>query len=128
MAEPARILPVFEPPPGGLERLRARIAERPRCLYRATPAIVGLIILALVTGASWLLVGTPGSATQLSGKTLDPRLVSLGLQKPPSQPAVVLPEHEHEMALLRVPLGSERVVFYRLITLSTPPAAEAPDG
>jgi hypothetical protein len=42
---------------------------------------------------------------------------------------MVLPGSRHEMALLRVPLRNERVVFYRLVTLPAPPeAAEPPDG
>jgi len=129
MTEPSRILPVREPPSGGLERLRARIAESPPRVPRAVPALVGLTVLALAVGAGLLLGSRPDSASLLSTTAFDPTLVSLGLQSAPSEPAMVLPGSRHEMALLRVPLRNERVVFYRLVTLPPPPeAAEPPDG
>lgn len=128
MTERTRILPLLEPPRGGLERLRARIAESPSRVPRTVPALVGLTVLALAAGGSLLLRPRPDSTTLLSRAPLDPRLVSLGLQTAPSEPAVVLPEHRHEMALLRVPLRTEGVVFYRLVILPPPPAGEPPDG
>lgn len=128
MTEPTRILPLLEPPPGGLERLRARIAQSPSRVHRTVPALVGLTVFALAAGGSLLLRSRPDSTTLLSRASLDPTLVSLGLQRAPSEPAMVLPGSRHEMALLRVPLRTERVVFYRLVTLPPPRAPGPPDG
>ncbi len=129
MTEPSRILPVLEPPPGGLERLRTRIAENPPHVPRTVRVLVGLTVFALAVGGSVLLAPRPDSGALLSRATFDPTLVSLGLQRAPSEPAMVLPGSRHEMALLRVPLRNERVVFYRLVTLPAPPeAAEPPDA
>jgi hypothetical protein len=117
---------MHEPPPGGLERLRARLAERPPQRSRIVPAVVGVIVMVVAVG---LLLGRrPDSAARVSKATLDPRLISLGLQTAPSEPAVVPPEHRHEMALLRVPLRGERVVFYRLVTLPSPTTPGSPES
>jgi hypothetical protein len=107
------------PPPGGVAVLRRRLQrERPRRRMRlaslgvgATLAIAGLLVAAQVRTARKQL---PIPAEP------HPALVRLGLQHPPREPAAIPRRMRHRMALQRVPLETDRVVFYYVAVLPAP--------
>jgi hypothetical protein len=83
----------LEPPPGGLQRLRARL-DAPRT--RSAPIwIFAVATCALALGA-------------------------VALQAPPREPVTVPPSGRAEVAVVRVPLRDERVVFYWVASATDP--------
>jgi len=94
-------LPLLEPPPGGLARLRAQLAERPRrprWLWAVAPA---LAVLALV----------------------------VALRVPPRNPAPVtaITGDPHPPLLVRLPSSNSRVILYAVApTEGLSVRAEAP--
>lgn len=105
------LFPVIEPPPGGLTRLRAAMAER-----RKTPAwpplLAGVAALLLVVVA---LFGSPQGHVDLAG--LAERAVYDG-----GAGTLVLTNG----AALRVPSSNPRVVLYRVATFDEPASAPTP--
>lgn len=129
----------LEPPPGGLDRLRARMvaAERPQAassprplawIATAAAAASVLVVAALATlerpaarrvpeaaapPPAAVLAAAP--ATRLPG--FHPALATLGLEPLPSEPVTVGAEAAGSVALRRVPVADERVVFYLVATV-----------
>lgn len=96
------ILPVLDPPPGGLERLRARLAQpRPR---RRTPTLVALAAAAVIL-VTWL---TP-SALPVPA-TSDPVLAALSAA--PVEPVQVL--SRSRLVATRVDTAAPGLVYYRV--------------
>jgi hypothetical protein len=114
--EPETFFETLEPPPGGVAELRHRLRHEPRRRRRRVAAL-GLAVAAAVAG---LLLAVHGRVARFPGPLVanfDPALVSLGLQDAPSEPAVIPPDMKDRMALQRVPLQSDRVIFYYVAVL-----------
>jgi hypothetical protein len=106
----------LEPPPGGVAGLRRRLHHEPRRRRRRVAAL-GLAVAATVVG---LLLAVHGRAARFPGPPVadfEPALVSLGLQNAPAEPATIPPDMRQRMALQRVPLQTDRVVFYYVAVL-----------
>ena len=136
MPEPREIFERIDPPPGGLPRLRERLArERRRRAYRtqATLAFASAAALALV----FFFVRTAGDDVRRhrdAPEQLDdvitlsvaaghhPGLIGLGLYDGPTEPVSVRADRRHELAVKRVPTESQEVIFYLVAsTASSPP-------
>ena len=106
----------LEPPPGGAANLRRRLQREPR---RRQMRVAALAVTATVVLVGLFLAVYPRLAPSPRGPVSDvhPALVSLGLQNAPDEPAVIPPRQRHRMALLRVPLETDDVVFYYVAAL-----------
>lgn len=111
-----QVFETLEPPPFGLERLRARMAERRR---RVSPLVlVGVLASALVVLLAW--PKTPGvdlvararasAAAPMVGLTASEDVMALG-----------------QTGVLRVPSQNPDVVLYRVDSLE-PVASTSPNG
>lgn len=100
------------PPPGGAAALRLRL-RRDRWRRRVGPAAVAGASLALALAG---LVRTAGRDRTIPREP-HPALIALGLQAPPAEPATVPPDMRQRMALLRVPLATDDIVFYYVALL-----------
>jgi hypothetical protein len=129
-SEPGELFDQLDPPPGGVAGLRRRLRNEPRRRRRhvATAALGGALV---VGGLSVTLYRQLAQPDQVQARLadFDPALVALGLQDAPSEPAAIPPEMRHRMALERVPLDTERVVFYFVSSLPDPsPATSSTDA
>jgi hypothetical protein len=129
----------LDPPPRGLEALRARIDRReaasqvrgwpPRSVHRiAAVAAVAVAFAVLgVAGLTW--IGHPESSAW-SGKIAgasNPALVRLGLRSASTDPVTVPPVAGHRMAVEQVALDRPGVAYYRVVTLDAEAADLQPD-
>jgi len=114
-----------DPPPGGLDALRARVArhERRRVVTRRViPSLAAAVVLVAVVligrGEPW----APAPATPFERDLL--ARVSEALD-PPSDPVSVPFERRADTAVLRVPTRDDRVVLY-LVSTTRDPAVDEP--
>jgi len=126
--ETDRLLPVLDPPPGGLTRLRARIRQDRRRRARAwglATAVTGIAALLLA-----VLVSIPASTEirALPGLESDLLAIQLGLVDPPLEPVSVRPDLRDEFAVRRIPTTDARVVFYLVGARSGDPAPPPAGG
>ena len=93
----------LDPPPGGVEHLRARVRRR-----RVAGALVATPLLA--AAAYIALVPQATEPPALGG--FSPMRVGLGLEAKPTEPVTVEPGSRGSTALQRVSLGSDAVLLY----------------
>ncbi len=107
--------PLFEmldPPPGGLTRLQARIrGERRRKIRNWTLATAAAGIAAIGL-AVLLLLPNGGELPLLPGFESDLLAIQLGLIEAPEESVSIRPDLRNEYAVLEIPTGDDRVVFY----------------
>jgi len=100
----------LEPPRGGLAGLRARIARdtRRRVLMRRLQTATAALLVLAVAG---LTILDPRGRRE---SPLEFRLarMSLGLIPPPSEILTIPEERRHQIAVRRVPLQTDEVLFY----------------
>ena len=109
-------LDAIEPPSGGLESLRARVArhERRRIVTRRiVPAVAAAVVL---VGA--VLIGWGGSWAPAPESPFERALLASvqDALAPPSDPVSVPLERRRDTAVLRVPTRDDRVVLYMVST------------
>lgn len=113
----------LEPPPGGLDRLRTRLAglEGPAGPRRSTRPLV-LATAAAVAAAVvlWLapaVFGPLPGGPELTAAWDNPALIRMGVVEMPREPVTVPPADWHRTAVTRVSGTDPAVVFYRVATL-----------
>lgn len=122
----------YEPPPGGLEALRIKLADEEierrrksifmRPVYWAYAGTAVLILLVTVIllmqfylpGESW---EGKDSFTRLVAQSDDPSLIRYGLAQVPQEPVTVPKKSQAQLAVLQVPVESEEVIFYWVSSL-----------
>jgi hypothetical protein len=109
------------PPAGGLDRLRARLDREPvRQRRRRSAAAAGLAITAAAIILAVILtpMGRPepysGPGTTFAA---NPAAVRLGLTTAPTEPVSIAPDQRHRMAVQRVEVADQRILFYRVTVL-----------
>ena len=117
----------LEPPPGGIAGLHRRLQYEPR-RRRTRVAALGLAGAVAVVGLLLTVHRRVAPSDKPPVADFHPALVSLGLQDAPREPAVIPPSMRHRMALLRVPLESDRVVFYYVAVLPATSSDQAEAG
>jgi len=110
--EPRGWLRPLEPPPGGVDGLRRRLARHARRRKATRRASAGLVaVLVLAVGA--LTLREHRSRRPLpEWATSDLLAVELGLVRAPTEPVSVPPEARGRVAVRRVPTGDARVALY----------------
>ena len=115
----------IDPPAGGLEALRARIArhDRRRVVTRwVVPSLAAAVVLVgailIGRGESWIPVPATPFERDLAAR------VSAALD-PPTDPVSVPYERRGDTAVLRVPTRDDRVVLY-MVSTTREPAVDAP--
>lgn len=100
----------LDPPPGGLVGLRERIERdgRWRTPRRLVPTVATGILLIVL--ASWSVVAWP-EAPDIPTE-LDLVRIQLGQLPAPSEAVVIPDDHRGQVAVRRVPLPTDEVVFY----------------
>lgn len=98
------ILPVLDPPAGGLERLRARLDQARPARRRRAPTLVALAAAALIL-VTWL---TPPARPVPA--TSDPVLAALSTT--PAEPVQVL--SRSRLVAMRVETAAPGLVYYRV--------------
>lgn len=104
----------LEPPRGGVERLRARIArfERARARRRR---VAGTLVATPLLAALVYIVFVPATRPE-PGQPLvaefSPTRIGLGLDAAPSEPVALPPGDRDTTALRRVSLGTDTVLLY----------------
>ena len=108
---PERVFETFEPPPGGLARLRERIDRRMgwRARVRYVPAATAASLL--VALVSWTAFN-PGGRPAPPPAELDLIRMHLGLLASPSETLTIPVDQRSTTAIRRVPLPTDQVVFY----------------
>ena len=110
-----RLFEPFEPPRGGLAMLRTRIERdrlrRVRALNLQAVAAFGLA-LAIST---WSVFAPRPQQEPLP--SFDLARIGLGLAPRPAEAVTVPADRRHELAVHRVPLETDSVVFYRIASL-----------
>jgi hypothetical protein len=122
--EPETFFETLEPPLGGVAGLRRRLQREPRRRRRRATALALAVAAAVVV----LLLVVRGRVARFHGPPVadfDPALVSLGLQNVPAEPATIPPDMRQRMALQRVPLKTDGVIFYYVAVL--PSASDSDD-
>jgi hypothetical protein len=126
---------VLDPPPGGLQRLRAGrhvVHHRPLAwllsgatVAAATAGVLLSLSPATAPGPPPQLVVTPAAAPDLlAGRdvtSLHPAWIGLGRVRPPSEPLLLSSELDGALASRRIPVGDGNVVFYMLDPRGPPP-------
>ena len=119
-----RLFPDLVPPPGGLQRLRARLDARderrpalPRWTW-ALPPVAAAVAALLLT----IRPPAPPSAPRAlpPAPFSSPALVRLGLEALPSAAVTVPPEARDHVSIQAVPVATEGVIYYRVDVLSPP--------
>jgi hypothetical protein len=105
-AENGGLFERLDPPGGGLEGMRTKIAREPaRRLQLAAAFLLLLTTLGLATQL-------PFGGGELPLPALDQARIRLGLVLQPSEP-LMIPEAERDgAAARRIPLNDEKVLFY----------------
>jgi hypothetical protein len=98
----------LDPPPGGVEALRRRLARRARRRLVTRATLAGALVI--VGGLALHTALAPQSRPAWSAPDL--LAIDLGLVDPPSEPVTVTGNSRDRLAVLRVPTRDERVVFY----------------
>ena len=110
---PDRIFSQLEPLPGGLAGLRERIerdAHRRVRLRRVQASVAATLLAALVGWAIW----GPRTNQSKSSPELDLVRIHLGLLPSPSKAVTIPEDRRNDLAVRRVPLPTDQVVFYRV--------------
>ena len=116
MSDPyEKLFESLDPPRGGLAALRTRIERDRRGRVRALnlQAIAAVVLVLAV--ASWSVFAPRGPVEPLP--SFDLARIGLGLAPKPPEAVTVPDGRRHELAVQRVPLGTDSVVFYRIASL-----------
>jgi hypothetical protein len=107
------LFPPLDPPPHGLQRLRTRIDSERRARRRwqrvwipATAAAAAASIIALVS------IALPDPVELPPAIETSLLRMQIGLAEPPVEPVTLLPHVRDALAVRRVDLDTDRVVFY----------------
>lgn len=110
----------LDPPPGGLELLRARLAERPSrdarsfLWLRPIPATATALVLILALVVVVVKLGAPIAESESTWNLeRHPAWVALGLGAPPDHSVTVRPTDQNDLALMPM-LETEEVLIYRI--------------
>ncbi len=122
----------YEPPPGGLEALRTKLEDRekeeekksiflrPAC-WAITGVALALLFIAALLIAQLILPSGPWKEkdffSRLAAQSDDPSLVRYGLVKAPEEAVTVPKKDQTQLAVLRIPVESEDVIFYWVSSL-----------
>ena len=101
----------FEPPPGGLVGLRARLqrdASRQRIRRRLMSTTAATLLLGVI---GWSILGPRREAVATSPE-LDLVRMQLGLLAAPDEPLTLPTGRRRDIAVWRVPLPTDEVIFY----------------
>jgi hypothetical protein len=128
----------YEPPPGGLEALRIKLAGREKvrrkksiflrpAYWAFASAAVVIVLIAVIffiqIFIQSLLPGKPwaekDSFSRLVAQSDDPSLIRYGLVKVPEEAVTVPKKSQTQLAVLQVPVESEDVIFYWVSSLPT---------
>ena len=118
----------YDPPPGGLERLRRRMAEEEGRsagfeLWRFARTASVVVTIALVCVVLPYLAfwdnGGEDPFTELLKASRDPSLVRYGLAEPPRAELSIPADQKTRLAALKVPVDSEDVIFYWIASTDT---------
>jgi len=106
-----RLFDVLEPPPGGLAGLRARIERdgRRRARSRRVQLLAAATLVAVLAG--WSVFAPRGGGEQLPTQ-FDFARMSVGQLPWPSETLTVPEDRRDEIAVRRVSLPTDEVVFY----------------
>lgn len=110
-----RLFETLEPPAGGLEGLRSRLARDTRRRRIRTRALAGTATLAVVAVATWATLASRSGADDLPPEFALARM-HLGLMPLPSEPVTIPDERRGDTAIHRVPLPTDDVIFYLVAT------------
>jgi hypothetical protein len=114
MSEP--LFDQLDPPPGGLTGLRRRILRDARRQVRRRLMRGSVVVVLLLGLTSWVAVQFRASSDVVSPE-LDLVRIHLGLL-PVSSQVVTIPEAQRStLAVQRVPLPTDQVVFYRVASI-----------
>ena len=110
--DPAGWLAPLEPPPGGLDGLRRRIARRERrvALRRAAYTLAGLATAAALLAVALRPTALPASLLPGSASSL--LAIEYGLAEAPTEAVTVPPHRRNDTAVQAVVTRDERVVLY----------------
>lgn len=112
------------PPAGGLGQLRARLDQEParQRRRRAAAAAGGALVAAGIILAVLLIPsGEPGVRADLDAVLAAcPAAVRLGLADAPAEPVSVAPGQRHRLAVQRVEVADQNVLYYRVIVVDRP--------
>jgi hypothetical protein len=110
-----RLFESLAPPRGGLAGLRARVERdgRRRVRARNLQAVAAVVVVLAVS--TWSVFGPRMAVEPLPG--LDLAGIGLGMAPSPSETVTVPEDRRHELAVHRVPLEDDTVVFYRIGSL-----------
>jgi hypothetical protein len=114
-----RLFESFDPPRGGLAALRTRIEHDRRGRVRALnlQAIAAVVLVLAVS--TWSVFAPRRPVEPLP--SFDLARIGLGLAPKPPEVVTVPDGRRHELAVHRVPLESDSVVFYRIAALHPEP-------
>ncbi len=101
----------LDPPAGGVERLRARIARTRRARVRRRRVAGALVAAPLLAAAAYIVV-LPRATAPSSIGGFSPMRVGLGLEARPTEPVTIAPASRGSAAVQRVPLGTDTVLLY----------------
>jgi len=99
------------PPPGGVERLRVRIARGERARVRRRRLTGALVAAPLLAAAAYIAL-SPAGPTAPPLVEFSPTRIGLGLDSPPDEPVTLSPDRRRSAAIQRVSLGTDAVLFY----------------
>ena len=123
----AELFETLEPPRGGLAGLHARLERDGRRRLRGRRmrlALAGGAVLLLLLSVPPLRPARPSDP--LAGELQLARM-RLGLEPAPTEILTIPAGQRHRLAARRVPLGTDRVVLYRIGTVGSGTASH-PDG
>ncbi len=119
-----RLFERLEPPPGGLQRLRARIERRARhhaCLERLGYASAFALLLFLTAA---VIVGPRRLKSEPPLPAFDQARLRLGMSSSPVE-AMTIPASERTvLGAQRVPLQTNEVLFYLVASVAPDPKME----
>ena len=102
------------PPPGGVERLRERIARFERSRVRRRSVAGGLVAAPLLVAALYIVVG-PAAPVEPGGPLVagfSPTRIGMGLDPVPTEPVSLPPGDRGTTAIRQVSLGTDAVLLY----------------
>lgn len=114
------------PPNGGLDRLRARLDHEPVRQHRRralASAAIAMAATAFIFAVAVMVWPTSQPQLHLDMATIlavSPAAVRLGLATAPSEPVSVASDQRRHMAVERVEVADQKVLFYRVTVISEP--------
>ena len=106
----------LDPPSGGLARLRANIRQDTRRRVQLRRVRAAALAVCLAAAIGWALF-EPRSAPMAPPAEFEFVRISLGLAPPPTGVLTIPEDRRADTAVQRVPLATDRVVFYRVAFL-----------